>query len=408
MVKKTKIILGFMMFLQFFVWGAWFVTLGTYLGKTLGFDGAQIGLIYGSTAIGAIISPLFVGIVADRYFSSQYVFSFMHLLGSVFLLAASLVTTFVPLYCLLLAYSLCYMPTLSLANGIGFRHLKDPDREFPMVRVLGTIGWIVAGLTVSFFEFEDNNIPLRIAAGASLILSAYGLFLPNTPPFKIVKSKSFVELLGLDAFSLLRDPSFFVFFVCSVLICIPLAFYYSFTNLFLNELGLEGAAGKMTLGQFSEVIFMVVMPLLFRRMGVKWMLMVGMLAWALRYSLFAFGGVDQATVWMLYLGIALHGICYDFFFVAGQIYADRRATERHKNSVQGLMTLGTYGFGMLFGSMISGWIVNFYTSSNGIRSWEAIWLVPAFMSISVFVIFVFTFADDRGNSLSNCKSAKPG
>ncbi len=391
---RTK--LSVMMFIEFFIWGAWAVTLGTYLGTTLQFEGTQIGLIYGTTAIAAIVSPLFVGFVADRYFASQRVFSALHFAGAVFLYLASQASSFAGIYTLLLIYSLCYMPTLAIANGIGFRHLADPDRQFPLIRVLGTIGWIVAGLVVGFLGVEDRNIPLQIAAGMSLLLSLYGFSLPDTPPKPTGAARSVAQMLGFDAFSLMRNRSFLVLFIASVLISIPLAFYYNFTNLFLNEIGMENAAGKQTLGQQSEVLFMLLMPLLVRRMGIKWMVAVGMLAWAVRYVLFAFGDVSPALVWMLYAGIVLHGICYDFFFVAGQIYANRQAPESLKNSVQGIMTLGTYGVGMFIGSLVSGWIVSHYTASDGFKAWETIWLIPAAMAAIVLVLFVFNFKDDGG------------
>jgi nucleoside transporter len=383
-----------MMFIEFFIWGAWAVTLTTYLGTTLGFEGKQIGLIYGTTAIAAIVSPLFVGFIADRRFASERVFSALHLAGAVLLFAASEVTEFAWLYALLLAYSLCYMPTLAIANGIGFRHLSDPDRQFPLVRVLGTIGWIVAGLVVGYLSVEHTNIPLKIAAGMSLLLAVYGFLLPHTPPKPSAERQTVGQMFGFDAFALLRERSFLVLFIASVLISIPLAFYYNFTNLFLNEIGFENAAGKMTMGQASEVLFMILMPFLFRKMGVKWMIAVGMLAWAVRYLLFAFGDVDPALVWMLYAGIILHGICYDFFFVAGQIYANRKAPESLKNSVQAMMTLGTYGVGMFIGSFVSGWVVSAFTSPDG-KAWETIWLMPASMALAVLVLFVFTFRDDR-------------
>lgn len=390
---RTK--LSVMMFIEFFIWGSWAVTLGTYLGKTLQFEGTQIGLVYGTTAIAAIISPLFISFVADRYFASQRVFSALHLLGAILLYLASQAASFTGIYALLLAYSLCYMPTLAIANGIGFRHLEDPDRQFPLVRVLGTIGWIVAGLVVGFLGVEDRNIPLQIAAGMSLLLSVYGLFLPPTPPKPVDGPRTVGQVLGFDAFSLLRDRSFLVLFISSVLISIPLAFYYNFTNLFLNELGMVNAAAKMTMGQASEVIFMLLMPLLFRRMGVKVMIAVGMLAWTVRYLLFAFGDVDPATVWMLYAGIILHGICYDFFFVAGQIYANSKAPESLKNSVQGMMTLGTYGVGMFIGSLVSGWIVSSFTAADGVKAWTSIWLIPASMALLVLIGFLLTFNETR-------------
>ena len=385
-----------MMFLEFFVWGAWSVTLGTYLGTTLKFEGTQIGLIYGTTAIAAIVSPLLIGFIADRHFASQRVFSSLHLVGAALLFVASQLSEFGPLYFVLLAYALCYMPTLALANGIGFRHLENPDEEFPLIRVLGTIGWIAAGLTVGFLKIEDTTIPLQIAAGISILLAAFGLLLPDTPPAKRGQ-QSLAQMLGLDAFLLLKERSFLVLFTCSILISIPLAFYYNFTNLFLNETGIENAAGKMTLGQVSEVIFMLLMPLLFHRLGVKWMIAIGMAAWVVRYLLFALS-VDQTTVWMLYGGIILHGICYDFFFVTGQIYANQRAPEELKNSVQGLMTLGTYGVGMLIGSFVSGWTVTWFTADDGVKSWGLIWLVPAGMAFVVLILFLVLFKQNNSPS----------
>jgi nucleoside transporter len=402
---NIRIRLSAMMFVEFFIWGAWAVTLGTYLGRTLEFEGQQIGLIYGTTAIAAIVSPLFVGFIADRRFASERVFSTLHLSGAILLFAASEVTQFAGLYVLLLAYSICYMPTLALANGIGFRHLADPDRQFPLIRVLGTIGWIVAGLVVGYLGVEDRDTPLKIAAGMSLVLAGFGFLLPHTPPKPSAGKQSIGQMLGFDAFSLLRDRSFLVLFISSVLISVPLAFYYNFTNLFLNEIGVENAAGKMTMGQASEVLFMILMPLLFRRMGVKWMIAIGMLAWTVRYLLFAFGDVDPATIWMLYIGIVLHGICYDFFFVAGQMYANNKAPESLKNSVQAMMTLGTYGVGMLIGSLVSGWIVSSLTSADGVKNWETIWLIPATMALVVLLLFVITFRDERKLTVTAAEAA---
>lgn len=390
-MSAVRLKLSVMMFLQFFIWGAWAVTLGTYLGTTMAFDGAQIGLVYGTTAIAAIVTPLFVGMVADRFFASQRVFALLHLLGAGLLWVASSADDFKQVYVVMLVYALCYMPTLALANAIAFRHLSDPDRSFPTVRVLGTIGWIAAGLLIGSLAIEASNVPLRIAAGASLLLAVYGLVLPSTPPLGREASASMAELLGFDAFSMLRQKDFLVLFVCSVLICIPLAFYYNFTNLFLNEVGVANAAGKMTMGQMSEVLFLLLMPFLFRRMGVKWMITVAMLAWAARYVLFAWGNAEPGTVWMLYLGVVLHGICYDFFFVAGQMFADQRAPTGLRNSVQALMTLGTYGVGMFVGSLISGRIVSAYTAADGLKDWPSIWMWPAAMAAIVMVVFVFAF-----------------
>jgi nucleoside transporter len=288
-----------MMFLQYFVWGAWSVTMGTWLSATLRFSGEQVGLAYGTTALAAMISPFFVGMVADRFFATERILAALHLIGGVILFYASMQTSFAALYGVLLGYTLCYMPTLALTNSLSFRQMDDPAREFPAVRVLGTIGWIVAGIAVGTIGIEATPAPMRIAAAGSIMLGLFCFFLPHTPPQKTGHRAGWREVLGLDALKLLRDSSFAVFVVGSFLICIPLQFYYTFTNPFLNELGMTNAAGKMTLGQMSEIFFMLVMPWFFRRLGVKTMLLVGMAAWAARYALFAAGDTG-ALVWMLY------------------------------------------------------------------------------------------------------------
>jgi nucleoside transporter len=385
-----------MMFLQFFVWGAWSVPLGTYLGETLGFPGQQIGLVFGTTAVAAMISPFFVGMVADRYFATEKLLAALHVVGGLILFVLATQTTFTAFYAVLLLYALCYMPTLALTNSLSFHQMKDPAREFPWIRVLGTIGWIVAGNLVGFLRLEDTARPLQIAAAASVLLGFFCLLLPHTPPARAATRVTARDVLGLDALLLLRERSFAVFVAGSLLVCIPLQFYYTFANPFLNEIGVVNAAGKMTLGQFSELGFMLAMPLLFRRLGVKGMLLVGMAAWVSRYLLFAWGD-NGAMVWMLYGGILLHGICYDFFFVTGQIYVDEKAPPDLRAAAQGLIAFVTLGVGMFIGSLLSGFVVDLYVAGDG-HVWRQIWIVPAVWAAAVLVLFALFFRDRRASA----------
>ncbi|MDJ0654596.1 MAG: nucleoside permease [Xanthomonadales bacterium] len=399
MNKTTYFRLTAMMFLQFFVWGAWFVTLGTYLNE-LGFSGGDIGLAYLTNNIGAIVAPFFVGMVADRFFASERVAGVMHLLGAAVLYYVSGLTGVNEILLGLLIYNACYMSTLGLVNSISFAQMDHPETQFPGVRVAGTIGWIVAGLSISLVlapgvaDVEATNVPMIMAAACSAILGLYCFTLPHTPPAGKGKSVTMGDILGVEALALLKDRSFAVFAGCSVLISIPLAFYYGFTNLFLNELGMEGVAGKMSMGQMSEVVFMIAMPFFFKRLGVKWMLLVGMLAWVLRYGLFAFGTMD--LVGMLYLGILLHGICYDFFFVTGQIYVDRKASVNIRASAQGLIALATYGVGMAIGSFVAGRIVEMYVVEGG-HDWQTIWLIPCVFAGAVALLFAVIFRDSSAD-----------
>lgn len=385
-----------MMFLQFFVWGAWFVTLGTHLGE-IGFSGSKIGYTYLMNNIAAIISPFFVGMIADRYFASQKVMGVLHLIGGVIMHFAANSTAAGPLILLLLLYNLTYMPTLALVNAVSFHQMTSPDKQFPRVRVWGTIGWIVAGLTISVVQFkffadvEKSELPMKMAGIASVLLGLYSFTLPNTPPQNVGKEVTVGEVLGLKALRLMKESSFFIFVLCSLLISIPLAFYYNFTNLFLNDLGMQGVAGKQSMGQMSEVIFMILMPFFFVRLGVKKMLLVGMLAWVARYALFANGNLG-AGAWMLYAGILLHGVCYDFFFVTGQIYTDRKASKDIRASAQGFIALITYGVGIGLGSLVSGWIVDAFTR-DGVKNWPMIWWLPCAFAAAIALFFALTFRE---------------
>jgi len=396
MKKSIYAQLSGMMFLEFFIWGAWFVTLGTYL-NSIKFTDPQIGYTYLMNNIAAIISPFFIGMIADRYFSSEKILAILHILGGFVLFFVSDLTTVLGLILGLLLYNICYMPTIALANAVSFHQMESPDKQFPKVRVWGTIGWIIAGWIITLIQItmkpnvEASNIPMKMAAVASFIMGIYSFTLPKTPPKNVGKEVTFGDIVGLKALRLLKEPSFFVFALCSLLVSIPLAFYYNFTNLFLNDLGMTGVAGKQTLGQMSEVIFMILMPWFFVRLGVKKMLLVGMLSWFLRYALFASGNIG-IMVWMLYLGIILHGICYDFFFVTGQIYIDKKAGKEIRASAQGFISLITYGIGLGLGSIISGKVVGFF-STETMKNWTLIWWTPAIFAALVALLFALTFKD---------------
>ena len=343
----TRLKLSSMMFLEFFIWGAWFVTMGTFLAKNLSASGSQISLAYLTQSLGAIAAPFIIGLIADQFFSAQKVLGILHLAGAAMLFLASTMSTFGAFFPVILAYMILYMPTLALVNSVSFRQMTNPEKQFPAVRVLGTIGWIVAGVIIGWLSWEQQGqltLTFRMAAVASLILGVFSFMLPATPPTRSGEKVTVRDILGLDAFGLLKNRSYLVFFLSSIAICIPLAFYYNFTNLFLNEEGVRSAAAVQSLGQVSEVLFLLLMPFLLVRLGVKITLAIGMAAWALRYVFFAFGDAGS-LFWLLLLGIVLHGICYDFFFVAGQIYTDKFAGERFRSAAQGMITLATYGVG---------------------------------------------------------------
>lgn len=394
--------LSLMMFLQFFIWGAWYTTIAVYMTA----HGMESLTHWPFTVnpIAAIVAPFFVGLIADRYFATEKVLGTMHLLGALFMFAVPSLSESPVLFILvLLLYNLCYMPTMSLANTLAFHNIDDQENEFPLIRVFGTVGWIVAGLLISFIlgQFvsglpEETAMPLYLAAAASLALGLYSFTLPHTPPPAAGEKVSVRSIVGVDALKQLGSPSFYVFLASSLLICIPLAAYYNFTQIFLGSAGFENIAATQTLGQASEAAFMLLMPFFFARLGVKWMLGVGMLAWVLRYALFALGA-PAVVVWMILLGIALHGLCYDFFFVAGQIYVDKKSTPAVRGQAQGLIVLITYGVGMLIGAQVAGAVYNGFLENADtltLTQWQNFWWIPAVFAAFVLVFFVLAFHDE--------------
>lgn len=422
MKSIISIQLSVMMFLNFFIWGLWFVTMGTYLTKGhIGADGAQTGLAYGTQCLGAIIAPFIIGMIADRFFAAQKILGLLHIAGAVLLYFIAGQKQFGSFYSLLLIYMIIYMPTLALVNAIALKQISDAEKQFAGIRVWGSIGWIAGGLLIGWMAWEPAgnlikaasatdagfaakdalktaasklNITYTVAAAVSAIFGLYCFFLPNTPPPKAGQNVSVSEVLGLDALKILKDKNYLIFFIASILICIPLAFYYGSANQFLNEAGMEGAAAKMTLGQMSETIFLFLMPLFFARFGIKQMLLIGMLAWVLRYLLFAFGDTGSG-LWMLYAGIILHGVCYDFFFVTGQIYTDQKAGERVRSAAQGLITLATYGVGMYIGFYLAGVFTDHYKISDVQHNWRSIWIFPCLFAVGVSLLFLVFFKPNK-------------
>lgn len=419
---NTRLQLSAMMFLNFFVWGIWFVTMGTYLTKGhIGADGGQTGLAYGTQCLGAIIAPFIIGMIADKFIAAQKILGFLHIAGAGVLYYISSRTDFASFYSLLLIYMVLYMPTLALVNSISLKQISNPEKEFSGIRMWGTIGWIVAGLIIGWFAWEPSSklmsdasavnatdvvknelkdaasvlkITFTISAVVSLFMGIYSFFLPNTPPPKAGQKVTVAEVLGLDALKILKDKNYLIFFFASILICIPLAFYYGQANQFLNEAGMAKAAAKMTMGQIAETVFLFLMPFFFAKFGTKQMLLIGMFAWIARYALFAYGDVSS-NIWMLYLGIILHGVCYDFFFVTGQIYTDIKAGPKVRSSAQGLITLATYGLGMYIGFYVAGQYVDKFKLSDTQHDWKQIWIFPCLFAAGVALMFIAFFKNDK-------------
>jgi nucleoside transporter len=391
-----RIRLSLMMFLNYVIWGSWYVTLGAYLTINLKFTGTQTGAVFGTTAVACMISPFFVGLIADRFFASERVVAALHLAGAVLLYLVTKATSFGSVYALMLIYCLCYFPTIALTNSLTLQHLEDTGRDFPLIRVFGTLGWIAIGVTIGRLGVETSTVPFLLAAGASVVVSIFSLTLPHTPPPSKGQSVTMRRILGLDALVMLKRVSFAVFAVASILACIPLTFYFSFTNAYLNELHVHNAAGKMALGQASEVVMMLLMPFILRRVTVRTILIMGLLAWSVRYMLLAYGN-PSSGIWMFYVAILLHGICYDFFFMTGQLYTDQEAPANLRSAAQGLITFLTYGVGMLIGSLISGRTVDYFTRTVGTvvtRDWRAFWTTSA-LSASIILLLITIFFRSR-------------
>jgi nucleoside transporter len=407
MFNSRTVRLGLMMFLNYVIWGAWYVTISTYLTRKPdpGFSGTEAGAVFGTTALASMISPFFVGLIADRFFAAEKVMAALHLIGAVLLYLVTRVTSFGAVYGLMLAYCVFYFPTIALTNSLAFKQLKDPGRQFPAIRLCGTIGWIVVGWTITKLGFQDQPGQFYVAVAASLAMALYSLTLPHTPPAGRGEPITARSVLGLDALVMLKRPTYLVFIIASILACIPLTFYFSFGNKYLNDVHVPNAAGIMTLGQASEVVAMLLMPWVFRRLTVRAILLMGLFAWSLRYGLLAYGNAG-AGMWMFYLAILLHGVCYDFFFMTGQLYADQEAPPNLRVTAQGFLTFVTYGIGMFIGSNLSGVALDYFTA-NGATDWKGFWLTSsAGAAIILLLVAAFFRSGGRIESAREKRSAE--
>ena len=392
------------MFLQYFIWGAWYVSMGTYLANVLKFTGQQIGMAYGAFAIGAMISPFFVGLVADRYFASEKILAFLGLLGGFILCALPQLTEFKTFYPVLILYCALFVPTLALGNSLSLHHLLDAKTGFPRIKIFSAIGWIAGGVTLSLLDGEQSSTQFYLAGAASVALGLFSLALPHTPPKKTGANVKISEILGLDALALLKRPSFAIFIGCMFLICIPLYFYFVMMSIYLTELRWEGLAGKMTLAQVSDVVFLFLLPIMLRTLGYKKTIFLGILAWVLRYALLA-GSVNNPALQttLIFAAILLHGICYDFLFIAGQLYVDDEANERIRGACQGFIAFILWGVGAFVGTTLAGKVLgaNILAEVNGtiLHHWQRIWTIPAIGAAAVLVIFLIFFRDRPAKTL---------
>lgn len=399
MQAMLKIQLSVFMFLQYFIWGSWYVSMGAYLANTLKFGGQQIGAAYGAFAIGSMISPFFVGLVADRYFASEKLLGALGLFGGAVICLLPQVKEFESFYVLLILYCASYAPTLALGNSLSLHHLRDAKRDFPRVKILSAVGWIAGGVTVSLLEAEQSSAQFYLAGGMSVALGIFSLTLPHTPPKKVGGDVSIGEVLGLDALALLKKRSFAIFVGCMFLICIPLYFYFVNMAIYLTELGWSGIAGRMTLAQVSDVVFLFLLPLMLKRLGYKATIAIGILAWCARYYFLA-GSVGSAAAvqtTLIFAAILLHGVCYDFLFIAGQLFVDGEASERMRGAAQGFIAFILWGVGAFVGTMLAGWVMAKHKLPEAVgtieHDWEGIWIQPAFGATAVLIVFLLFFRE---------------
>jgi nucleoside transporter len=401
---QTQIRLALMMFLQFFVWGAWYGQLGKYMTEQLNATGDQVGSAYAAFSVAMILAPFFVGMLADRYFAAQKVLAVLNIAGAAILYLLTQIQDADTFYWGILLYCLTFAPTIALTSSIALKQMTSPDKQFPVIRVFGTLSWIAVTNLVGFLGVGNQATIFQISGVSAAVLGLLAFTLPNTPP-SAQGPVTFSQIVGKDAFVLFKDRSFLIFFFSSILICIPLSFYYAWANSSLTDAYKTAfptmdptqfyIENKMSLGQVSEVLFMLLLTVAYRKLGVKKILIIGLIAWIMRFMFFGYGTPD-ASAWMLYAAILLHGVCFDFFFVTGYIYTDSRAGEKIKSQAQGLISLATYGVGMYIGSKIAGWVKDAYTTET-ITNWTNVWLVPAGIAVVVLILFILFFRDSESD-----------
>ncbi|MDF1698909.1 MAG: MFS transporter [Saprospiraceae bacterium] len=396
MQKQLLVKLSVLQFLQFYIWGSWFVTAGTYFLQNLEFSGREVALIYASFSIAATITPLFLGILADKLFAVERLLAFLHFFGALLLYFLSITTSFYTFYVLMFLYVLCYVPTFSLSSSMCFHHIENVKKDFPIVRVWGSVAWIIASSAVGFLNIEDKNIPFQIAASASLLLSIYCLFLPHTPPQPTKATSFWKSLKGEEIGKLIKNRSLVIMVICVGLISIPVSYYYSFVNPFLNEIGVENAASKMALGQVVEIVLMLLLPMFFRIMRFKTIIFIGLLLWGLRYGMFM-AGYTYDLEWLLILGLMVHGFAYIFALLSVQIYLDTKVPVSLRSTAQGFFSLLTMGIMAIIGAAIAGEFVQYYELADGSHDWNSIWNFPAVFGIIVAIVFFVLFKDKSKN-----------